>query len=365
MCRSTHASNKPPPYLLLISFLLLSACSSVKPEPEAFNILSEAKPVPLSVTQGLGLHRRFEGGLSVQALDDMSMKTLETVDFRGEPFINVAFSAPEPIGDLWSFATSLTGEEWSYEDFSTPWTTTITGASTVRDVFVTSNEGLGLLMEMYKTVQAMGGPQNLKDVIAYDLQNFVLRDTQDRLWSVNRAVMLTPEETERVKEIYNDIYEGNNSPANEEMYEDLWKETLEESELQPQSFGYNLADLTMNDGSLDLKKVKAAIEGSSATDAFSPQNITDGDKSCFLFVCTAYQYGQLGSNSNQPGGLQATQGGFEQYPSDYGRYDINGGNGFNYVECCLLNGNFVGGRAKVTNKPLGCAPSAFIRADAS
>lgn len=67
----------------------------------------------------------------------------------------------------------------------------------------------------------MGGVENLKDVVAYDLQNFVLRDTQDRLWSVNRARMLTTEETERLKEIYDAIYKGNNTPAAEVMYEDL------------------------------------------------------------------------------------------------------------------------------------------------
>lgn len=343
--------------------MLLSACSSIQPEQEVqetFDILSAGKPVPLAVSQGLSLHRRFEGGLSVQSLDSVDMKTIEAIDFKGEPFVNITFSAPKPIDDLWSFAATLSGDEWSTDDFMTPWTTTITGASTVRDVFVTSNEGLGLLQEMYRAVQAMGGVGNLKDVVAYDLQNFVLRDTQDRLWSVNRAAMLTAEETKGLKEIYDAIYEGNNTPAAEEMYEELWEETLEEAELQPQSFGYNLADLTASDGSLDLKKVKAAIEDVGATAALTPQTITDGDKNCFLFVCTAYQYGQLGSTPYKTGGLQATQGGFEQRPSDYDRYDINGGRGFNYLECLYLNGNFVGGRGKVYSKPLGCAPSAFI-----
>lgn len=106
--------------------------------------------------------------------------------------------------------------------------------------------------------------------------------------------------------------------------------------------------------------MKAAIEDSGATTTLSPQTITDGDKGCFLFVCTSYQYGQIGSSPFNYGGLQATQGGESQYPSQYGRSDINGGSGFNYLECLYLNGNFVGGRAKVYNKPLGCAPSAFI-----
>ena len=290
----------------------------------------------------------------------MKMKTIEAVDLKGKPFVNITFSAPKPIDNLWSFAATLKGNEWSSSDFSTPWTTTITGASTIRDVFITSNEGLGLLREAYRTVQAMGGVSNLKEVVAYDLQNFVLRDLQNRLWSIDKARVLTASEVKRLHEIYDAIYKGNNTPAAAEMYTRLWEETLKESELQPQSFGYSLADLTASDGSLDLQRVKDAIEGSGATSALSPQTVTKGDKSCFLFVCTAYQYGQLGNSPYRPGGLQATQGGYEQYPYNYGRYDINGGNGFNYIECTLLNGNFVGGSAKVYNKPLGCAPSAFI-----
>lgn len=58
------------------------------------------------------------------------MKTIEAIDFRGEPFVNITFTAPRPIDDIWEFAATLTGDEWSYDDLQTPWTTTITGATT-------------------------------------------------------------------------------------------------------------------------------------------------------------------------------------------------------------------------------------------
>ena len=74
------------------------------------------------------------------------------------------------------------------------------------------------------TVQAMGGVRNLKDVVAYDLQNFALRDTQGRLWSPEEVRLFTEEETDHIKKMYNSIYQGNNDPEVTNMYQELWEE---------------------------------------------------------------------------------------------------------------------------------------------
>lgn len=201
-------------------------------------------------------------------------------------------------------------------------------------------------MQMSATVQAMGGVDNLEDVIAYDLQNFALRDTQGRLWSPEEKRLFTAEENERIKKMYNSIYQGNNNPEAADMYQELWEETLEESEAQQESLGYNLASLTNQDGSLNLRNLKATAFKTGAI--LAPQNITYGDKDCFLFICTAEQWGQLGSTPYVYGGLQATQGGYEQFPSQYGM----SGSGFDTIACTTNTNQY--------DKPLGCGPSAFI-----
>ena len=203
-------------------------------------------------------------------------------------------------------------------------------------------------MQMYKTLQVIGGVGNLKEVVAYDLQNFALRDTRNRLWSVDEARLFTSAENDYLKELYNSIYSANNNPEAAKMYQEMWRKTLADAETQQSSFGYKLASLANKDGSLSLTKLQVAAAKTKAAVSLSPQNITEGSKDCFLFVCAAYQVGQLGNTPYQYGGLQASQGGFKQSPGDYGINML----GFGTIACVHNTYQY--------NKPLGCAPSAFI-----
>ncbi len=203
-------------------------------------------------------------------------------------------------------------------------------------------------MQMYETLQVMGGVGNLREVVAYDLQNFALRDTQNRLWSIDEARLFTTEEYSYIENLYNSIYSANNTPEAAKMYQETWKKTLDDAKMQQSSFGYELASLANKDGSLSLTKLQVVAAKTKAAVSLSPQNITEGSKDCFLFVCAAYQVGQLGNAPYQYGGLQASQGGALQLPVNYGLP----GSGFGTIACVVNSYKY--------NKPLGCAPSAFI-----
>ena len=112
----------PLSHLLLIVPLLLSSCSSVQPEQKAlqetFDILSIGRR-----TRAARRHSESQSSINVlnavsvsQSLSiDVNMKTIETVDFRGKPFVNITFSLRlSPLTMLWDFAATLTGNEWSY-----------------------------------------------------------------------------------------------------------------------------------------------------------------------------------------------------------------------------------------------------------
>ena len=148
--------------LLLLAFALFITACNVTTEPD-YDILTEGEDIPLVLTQANGVHDRLQKGLAVQSLDKLHLSTVQAVDFRGKPFVDITISSPEPISDnLWDFLNGLTGDEWDVDDMSTPWTTTFTGATTVRDVLITSHEGLFVMKELAQTVDKLGGSRTSK-----------------------------------------------------------------------------------------------------------------------------------------------------------------------------------------------------------
>ena len=77
----------PLSHLLLIVPLLLSACSSVQPEQEGarrrLTFSAWENPYRSSLLRVLASINVLNAGLTSQALDDINMKTIETVDFKG------------------------------------------------------------------------------------------------------------------------------------------------------------------------------------------------------------------------------------------------------------------------------------------
>ena len=318
---------------------LLAGCGSTDTAPIAkSDIFRDAETIPLVVTEALSVSAQLHSGLSIQALSALDTYTIQANDLRGEPFVNITFTAPEEIGnDPWAFAEQLTGNEWAgYKDGS-PWTATITGATKVRSILVTANVGLDELINLDKTVKAMGGPANIKEVVALEAEVFLLRDQSGYLWDTETATRFTKEQEATLKAEYDEVYEANNTPEHKAFMEAAWNEMLGQGQLSTQ--GVSLQSFAKADGSLDPLRLQAAWENASLT----PQIRNPKTKEC-PFFCWEVETGYIRPDR------QALITGYSQLPENFGRR----GELWKMIGC-IANGP----ASDVKINAIGCAPAAF------
>ena len=335
-------------FLVIVSLFVLASCDSgaqANPPEEPFDILEQGTTVPLSTGQGLSVGRRINWGLETRSLAESYAYSVTSNDLKGYPFVTMTVIAPKKAKDFWDVAASVKGTEWNAGDETSAWTTTLTGATTVRDTIIVSNVGLAEPMKMVKTLKALGGSAKLKEIVAVDLQTFVLRDTSDKLWNIETQKPLTKAEVTKAKKVYDDIYAANNTPEVAAMMKKQWADLLGEhspSEIGGQGLGSFLTGLTAEDGSLDLALVAQAMDTQSGD--LSVQTVNKPTKSCFLFICQGIRSGTLPIASN------VNEGGYYQSPSRFGRSGT-----FNFIGCI---DNTTGADVKVA--ALGCAPTTFV-----
>lgn len=340
-----------PGLSVLALTLLLGACGTTEPPKESFDILSSGQPVPLIVNQALSVGHRLEWGLTTQNMGNSHLYSIESNDLKGYPFVRLIITAPVQFDDVWQLVASVDGNEWNPLDESSAWTTTLTGSTTVRDTLIVSNVGLSVPMKMYKTIQAMGGLDKLKEVVAVDLQTFVMRDTGGTLWNLETRKPLTAEELDLVTSNYNEIYNAANTPQVAELMKNQWEKFLDghsedeffeetEPELTPESAG--IAELATPDGLLNLEKTAAALD--RLRTGLTTQTVYPPKKSCILFVCQGIRSGTLPRSKN------IQYGAYQQYPGLFGRSGK-----FDFPTCV-----FTASRYDVDVPYLGCAPTAFV-----
>ena len=248
--------------------------------------------------------------------------------------MDIAVTTPEQVSDFWAYARQLTGGEWAGYPENSPYSVTLTGATDARDTFVSTNVGLDLIRKVVKTIDAMGGPANLKEVVAVEAEIFVLRDTQGRLWNIDTQKMLTPEEVQSATDTYNEMYEANNSPEVAQTMKSTWDKFIATKNAATRNAPIDWQALTKQDGSLNLQQFKElTAETLHTTTVFN-----DG-RGC-LGLCVT-------NNGEIHAPRQAHRGGGYQYPGYFGR-SVN----WKMPWCVTL-------AAKSTDA-IGCAPSAFI-----
>lgn len=319
--------------------VLFAGCGQA-PAPEPFNILEGAEPIPLVLTQGFSVGARVSEGLdlSTQGSDTLDTYTLTANDLKGYPFLNLTITAPRVIGnDIYAFAKSLSGQEWAGQDEDSPWSVTITGATDVRDVFVSSDVGLDLLRDVVKTIDAMGGPGTPYALVAVDINYFVIKDTQGRLWEIGATTPFSTTEKQELVDTYDEMYQANNTPETKKLAQDAWNEARAQAS---SSVGGDLQSLAKPDGSLDLSLAAESLA------QLGTQTVESDKRKCFLFFCYKVNRGHIDPSR------QATQGGYKQQRYHYELPTANG-DGFPTIACIFSN-------SKQYNKPLGCGPSAFI-----
>ena len=201
---------------LVVSFhvaLLLASCSSVdqpssEPNLEARTYLSEAPLIQVETAERLALAERLSYGLSLQANDKVYTETVSAVDLYGAPFVHIVITSPIQVGDIWQFAEDLERLGWPEPEEDSAWGITLVGASEAREPISQIEFGLDTFRDIYETVKAMGGPGQLKQVVAPLSTVFWLKDKKGTLWNIGTHEPVEEEIYTSLKEMYDDILAG-------------------------------------------------------------------------------------------------------------------------------------------------------------
>ena len=167
-----------------------------------------APPVQVETAERLALAERITYGLSLQASETVYTETVSAVDIYGAPFVHIVISSPVQIDQIWQFAEDLERSGWPEPEENSAWGITIVGASEAREPISQIEFGLDTFRDIYKTVNAMGGPAQLKQVVAPLSTVFWLKDKQGTYWNIGTHEPVEEEIYTSLKEMYDDILAG-------------------------------------------------------------------------------------------------------------------------------------------------------------
>ncbi len=159
-------------------------------------------------------------------------------------------------------------------------------------------------------IEKLGGQSKLKELVAFMPTVFLLRDRAGKLWYIHEERMLTEEETQYIIETYDEIYAANNNPQVAALHASNWRKALTQSEANLKQLSTSLAELTRHDGSFDLERFQELAGGLKAQRRL-PREACDPTER--IAYCAYVLHGGI------PDYKQATQGGYIQRYSQYGR----------------------------------------------
>ena len=336
--------------LLIGCSLLLASCGQNAESPSGFDILAAGEKVPVAAAQFVSLKERMHRGLSLQSAEELHVATLEAKDLQGNPFVYLNFAAPTPISDPYAFGLSLDGSEWTGNNNDSPWMMTITGAETNRDVHYMDAVGLELLMNLSKTVGALGGGANVKGLVAPTPTYILVEDQQGRYWDAVSGEVLTEEAVKRLREDYSRLTKQMNDPDYLAYLEAAWDcET----------------DSDACDVDLDAQSLSADDElalQSAAAYHFALEDLTDAEGNLKVAAAAAELDAQMGSQLSVQGvwGGDMEKGRQAHFPSQAPEYFARDKNHFNDVHRCAYQTLNPYSDSDSRTVYIGCGPAAFL-----
>ncbi len=242
---------------IFVGAVFLSGCSqtSETSTPITANIIRNAKVIPISVAQALAADAQSQG-ISLSAQATPNTYTITAVDFYGSPLVYINITAPEAIKDPWSFAATLDGKEWP-EATPSNWGITITGATKLSAPVSMVETGLGSLRDFYKTVQNMGGPSQLKRIVAALSTVFLLEDKNGAYWDPTTQARLDAETLEYAKKRYDELIKNISVDGYADAMAQEWK--LSGANVD------TVASYVQSDGNLNVTAYAARLKPTAIT----------------------------------------------------------------------------------------------------
>ncbi|RYE82208.1 MAG: hypothetical protein EOO75_21045, partial [Myxococcales bacterium] len=267
--------------LVLAPWLLaVAGCSSAEDDAspggeaetgEEADLVAAARAIPPAAAQAVTLRERIIAGLSVESARKLHMVQLKAQDFRGQESVYLNFTAPDAIQDPWSFALGLDPEAWGEETSESPWTTTITGATTVHAPVSLSAVGLGLLVKLGKTAQAMGGGARVKQILAATPTRFFLVKSNDELWDVETAAVADPAVLAELKVEYTKTVKSLSRQSLVRDMKQKWAPAMSDPANGGRSSGRAMGDFVGKDGLLDVARAVDQLVADQAFVGLAPQ----------------------------------------------------------------------------------------------
>ena len=187
--------------LMIATTLALASCgkqASNAPLPVGLSApaaIADAQDITLGLAQAVSLNDNLTHGLSAQSARTPVISSVPVNDFLGQPFVYLNVTSDSNI-DVLQEGLKLSGSE------ANRYFINLVGASTVRDVKFASSNSAQPLVELARTVKAVGGKGRVKGLVTTDGVSLLVEDKKGNFWVSGSDQPLSSEVVKDLKAEY-------------------------------------------------------------------------------------------------------------------------------------------------------------------
>lgn len=215
----------------IVLTVALTACNQVeKPtanlsEKNLPSVLTGAEPVRLPEAQGIATKQLLRHGISAQSLVNDKISSFPINDLLGLPYgyLHIMDSKVHELGN---------------SQLSKDAITTMTGSSKIRTVQTFQAKGSRYIDELNVTIKALGGREQIGQIVTVDGALLLVQDHQGRFWMQGETQPLSATDVAELKEKYTALALSiaNNEDTLKQL-EDAWDTNLQNhGHSQPNDF---------------------------------------------------------------------------------------------------------------------------------